>query len=73
MSETAKNNIIAFPVNESHRVDTGGVPSMEIKHTHPIHASAEKRAESLKDKYRVCLSQIATARSKETSLARKGA
>ena len=73
MSETANSKIVAFPEIKSHRVDTGGVPPMEIKHTHPIHASAEKRAESLKDKYRVCLSQIATARSKETSLARKGA
>ena len=46
---------------------------MEIKHTHPTPASAEKRAENLKEKYRVCLSQIAAARSKETALARKGA
>ena len=46
---------------------------MEIKHTHPSHASDDKRAESLKEKHRDCLALIAAARSKQAVHEGKGA
>ena len=73
MSETANSKIVAFPVNELHRLDAGGASPMEIKHTHPSHASDDKRAESLKEKHRECLTLIAAARSKQAVREGKGA
>ena len=46
---------------------------MEIKHTHPSHASDDKRAENLKEKHRECLTLIAAARSKQAVRVGKGA
>ena len=46
---------------------------MEIKHTHPSHASADKRVENLKEAHRTCLALIATARSKQVQREGKGA
>lgn len=73
MSETTNSKIVAFPVNESHRLDAGGVLPMEIKHTHPPHASEDKRAENLKDAHRACLALIAAARGKQALREGKGA
>lgn len=75
MSETANSSkIVAFPVSELHRLDAGGAsPPMEIKHTHPSHASDDKRAENLKEKHRECLTLIAAARSKQALREGKGA
>ena len=73
MSETANSKIVAFPVNELHRLDAGGASPMKIKHTHPSHASYDKRAENLKEKHRECLALIAAARSKQAVREGKGA
>ena len=73
MSETTNSKIVAFPGNKLHRLDAGGVPPMEIKHTHPPHASPDKRVENLKDKHRTCLALIAAARSKQAVHEGKGA
>lgn len=74
MSKTSNSSkIIAFPGSELHRLDAGGVSPMEIKHTHPPHASDEKRAENLKEKHRACLALIAAARGKQALREGKGA
>ena len=73
MSETTNSKIEAFPVEELHRLDAGGASPMEIKHTHPSHASDDKRAENLKEKHRDCLALIAAARGKQALREGKGA
>ena len=74
MSETTNSGkIVAFPGSELHRLDAGGASPMEIKHTHPSHASEDKRAENLKEKHRDCLALIAVARGKQVLREGKGA
>ena len=74
MSETTNSSkIVAFPVNEFHRLNAGGVSPMEIKHTHPSHASEDKRVENLKDAHRACLALIAATRGKQALREGKGA
>ena len=46
---------------------------MEIKHTHPSHASEDKRVENLKDAHRTCLALISAARGKQALREGKGA
>ena len=73
MSETTNSKIIAFPAGDLHRLDTGGVLPMEIKHSHPPHESADKRRENLREKHRTCLALLAAARGKEAARMGKGA
>ena len=74
MSKTTNNSkIVAFPVDELHRLDAGGASPMEIKHTHPSHASDNKRVENLREKHRDCLALITAARSKQAVREGKGA
>ena len=73
MSETTNSKIVAFPGSGAHMLDAGGVLPMEIKHTHPSHASEDKRVENLKDAHRTCLALIAVARGKQVLREGKGA
>lgn len=57
-------NVVVFPAAGPHRLGTGGVSSVEIKHTHPKHSSEEARMESLKDVRRTCAALIAAQRQK---------
>ena len=59
-----KSSIVAFPTLASHRLETGGICPMEIKHTHPESKSADERAAQLKDVRRVCIALIAAQQKK---------
>ena len=69
----SERRLIAFSRRGAHRLDAGGVPPMELKHIHPPHASADKRAELLRDKHRACLMRIAAQRSRQAQREKKGA
>jgi len=58
MAKTKLSNVVEFPAQMSHRVDTGGACLMEIKHSHPTHPSEEERVTQLKDLQRVCLALV---------------
>ena len=60
----SNNKIVAFPSPASHKLETGGICLMEIKHTHPVPQSADERTASLKDIRRTCITLIAAQQKK---------
>jgi len=67
------NNIVVFPGSALHRLDTGGVGSVEIKHIHPEHATEAERQEQLASVHHTCAALVRLQREKEARRKKKGA
>ncbi len=67
------DRIVFFPETAPHRLDTGGVGGVEIKHIHPEHTTEDERREQLTSMHRTCAALISAQRQKEALRRGKGA
>ncbi len=72
-AEKKSGAVVVFPNPMPHRLDTGGVNAMEIRQTHPEHATEEERMERLASVRQTCAALIRTQRRKEALRQGKGA